>query len=91
MFFRSALLNSQQGALLQLVKWSTTVQSINKEELDRFPIPLPPLPIQREIVACVAAGRAEIAHEREAADRIAREINAEVEALILGTKKVSEL
>ena len=66
------------------------MQSINKEELDRFPIPLPPLPIQREIVACVAAGREEIAREREAADRLAHDTNAEVEALILGTKKVSE-
>ncbi|MCX5829166.1 MAG: restriction endonuclease subunit S [Deltaproteobacteria bacterium] len=89
--YLAALLNSQQGALLRLVKWSTTVQSINKEELDRFPIPLPPLPIQREIVACVAAGREEIAREREAADRIAREINAEIEALILGTKKVETI
>lgn len=88
--YLAALLYSQQGALLQLVKWSTTVQSINKEELDRFPIPLPPLPIQREIVACVASGREEIARERETADRIAFDINAEVESLILGTKKVSE-
>jgi hypothetical protein len=39
----------------------------------------------------VAAAREEIAHEREAADRLARNINTEVEALILGTKKVSEL
>jgi type I restriction enzyme S subunit len=84
------LLSAQQGALLRLVKWSTTVQSINKEELDRFPIPLPPLPIQHEIVAVVAAGRKEIAREREAADRLSRDIAAEVEALILGIKKVSE-
>ena len=33
----------------------------------------------------------ELAREREAADRLARDINAEVEGLILGTKKVSEL
>lgn len=66
------------------------MQSINKEELDRFPIPLPPLPIQREIVERVAADRAEIAREREAADRLARDINAEVEALILGTKKARD-
>jgi type I restriction enzyme S subunit len=86
--YLAALLNSQQGALLQLVKWSTTVQSINKEELDRFPIPLPPLPIQRAIVTYVASGREEIAREQEAADRIARDINTEIEALILGVKKV---
>jgi len=39
---------------------------------------LPPLSIQRQIMERVAAGRAEIA----------REINAEIEALILGTKRV---
>lgn len=36
----------------------------------------------------VAAGRAEIAREQKAADRLARKINAEIEALILGVKKV---
>lgn len=54
-------------------------------------VPLPPLSVQKQIMERVAAGRAEIAHEREAADRLAREINAEIEALILGTKKVGEL
>ena len=34
--YLAAYLNSQQGALLELVKWSTTVQSINKEELARI-------------------------------------------------------
>lgn len=88
--YLAALLNSQQGALLRLVKWSTTVQSINKEELDRFPIPVPPLAVQKQIIERVAAGREEIAREREAATRLARDINTEVEAMILGTKKVSE-
>jgi type I restriction enzyme S subunit len=86
--YLAALLNSQQSALLRLVKWSTTVQSINKEGLDQFPIPLPPLPIQHKIVEALAAGRAEIAREREAADRLTRNINAEIEALILGVKKI---
>jgi hypothetical protein len=36
----------------------------------------------------VASGREEIAREQEAADRIARDINTEIEALILGVKKV---
>ena len=36
------------------------------------------------------AGRYEIAREREAADRLTREINAEIEALILGTKTLRE-
>lgn len=38
----------------------------------------------------VAAGRAEIAREREAADRLSKAINAEIEALILGTRKLNE-
>jgi len=47
--------------------------------------------VQKQIMERVAAGREEIARERETAGRLARDINAEVEALILGTKKVSEL
>jgi len=86
--YLAALLNSQQSALLRLVKWSTTVQSINKEELDRFPIPLPPLSVQRQIMERVAEGRTEITREREATNRLARDIDEEVEALILGVKKV---
>ena len=42
--------------------------------------------MQKQIMERVAAGREEIAREREAADRLAREINAQVEAMILGTK-----
>jgi type I restriction enzyme S subunit len=60
---------------------------ISADDILNFPIPLPPLPVQREIVARVAAGRAEIAREREAAARLAREIEAETEARILGTSK----
>lgn len=65
--------------------------TINSSEVRSAPIPLPPLPVQKQIMERVAAGREEIARERETAGRLARDINAEVEALILGTKKVSEL
>ena len=65
--------------------------NINSVELRSLQIPLPPLTLQKQIMERVAAGREEIAREREAAERLAREINSEVEALILGTKKVSEL
>ena len=41
--------------------------------------------MQREIVARVQTGRAEIARERAAAARLTREITAETEARILGT------
>ncbi len=46
------------------------------------------LNVQREIVARVQTGRAEIARERAAAARLAREITAEIEAQILGTQPV---
>lgn len=65
--------------------------NINSEELRGLQIPLPPLLVQKKIMESVASGREEIACERETADRIAREINTEIEALILGIKKVSEL
>jgi restriction endonuclease S subunit len=60
--------------------------AITQDELEKIEIPIPPLAVQKQIMERVAAGRKEIAREREAADRLAREINAQVEALILGTK-----
>ena len=64
---------------------------ISADDILNFPLPVPPLAVQKQIVELVAAGREDIAREREAADRLAREINAEIEALILCKKKVSEL
>jgi type I restriction enzyme, S subunit len=72
--------------LLKLVKWSTTVQSMNADELANFPISLPPLEVQRKLVERVTAARAEIARERAAAAELRQTIAAEVESLILGTK-----
>ena len=63
---------------------------ISADDILNFPMPLPPLAMQEEIVKRVAAGREEIAREREAADRLARDINTEVEAMILGTRKMSK-
>jgi len=51
-------------------------------------VPLPPLSVQKQIMERIAAGREKIAREREAAERLTREINAEIEAIILGAKKV---
>jgi len=62
--------------------------NVNSEELRGLQIPLPPLPVQKKIMERVASGRAEIAREREAAERLAQEITADVEAMILGTKPV---
>ena len=64
--------------------------AIGTADIWNLQIPLPPLTVQKQIMECVAEGREEIAREREAADRLARHINAKVEALILGTTKVSE-
>jgi type I restriction enzyme, S subunit len=64
--------------------------NVNSKELRGLQIPLPPLTVQKRIIDRVSAGREEIAREREAADRLTREISAEVEVLILGTKRVSE-
>jgi hypothetical protein len=62
--------------------------SINSEELRGLQITLPPLTFQKQIMERVAAGSEEIAREREAADHLVREVNVEVEAMILGVKKV---
>lgn len=64
--------------------------NINSEELRLLRIPLPPLAVQKQIMERVAAGRREIARERKAADMLAKEIGAHVEALILGTKSLNE-
>ena len=80
-----------QGGLKQMEQRMTggLYPAITQDELEKIEIPLPPLSVQKQMMERVAAGREEIAREREAADRLAHDINAEVEALILGTKKVS--
>jgi type I restriction enzyme S subunit len=62
--------------------------NINSQELRSLKIPLPPLDIQRRIIGKVSDGRARIARERETARTLAREIEADMEAYLLGTKKV---
>ena len=63
-------------------------QRVPSNFLEDLVIPLPPLSVQREIMVRVAAGRDEIARETAKAERLSREISAEIEALILGTKKI---
>lgn len=53
-------------------------------------IPLPPLAVQKHIIERVIVGRAEIAREQEAAERLSKEITANMEALILGSKTLRE-
>ncbi len=70
---------------------SPTMKKVTKPALLNLIIPLPPLDMQKKIMEHVAAGRAEIAHEQQAATRLTKEINAEVEALILGTKSLKDV
>lgn len=67
---------------------SPTMKKVTKPALLNLSIPLPPLPVQKQIMERVTAGRAEIAREREAAEKLTKAINGEVEALILGTKSL---
>jgi len=82
-----------QGGLKQMEQRMTggLYPAITQDELEKIEIPLPPLSMQNQIMERVAAGREEITRERETANRIAREIETEIEALILGTKKASDL
>jgi type I restriction enzyme, S subunit len=90
--FVSWFLNSPLGRQqVDAVSRQIMQNNINSGELRGLQIPLPPLAMQKHVMERVAIGREGIAREREAADRLARDINAEVEGLILGTKKVSEL
>jgi type I restriction enzyme S subunit len=65
--------------------------NINSEELRSFQIPLPPLRVQRQIMERVAKGRSEILQESQSADQIAVGIRDEIEALILGTRKIGKV
>lgn len=65
--------------------------NINSVELRGLQIPLPPLGVQRQIVGRIASDREEISKERETADRLRNRIESEIEALILGIKKVTDL
>lgn len=70
---------------------SATMQNITKPSLLALNLPLPPLLVQRHILKEIVTSREEIAREREAADKLSHNINAEIEALILGTKRINEL
>ena len=67
---------------------------VSIEDLLGFQIPLPPNDernnVQELTMQRVEESRAEIARESEAATRAAREAKVEIEALILGTKKIEE-
>ncbi len=62
--------------------------AIGTQDIWNLQIPLPPLDVQKAIMQRVEVGRQAIAREREAADRKKQEIEAEIEALILGTQAI---
>jgi len=69
-------------------KFTTNLASINSNDLRELPVPLPPLEVQHSILERVHASRAEIARQGERAAQIRKDAEAEVETLILGTKKL---
>ncbi len=62
--------------------------NINSQELRSLIVPLPHLEVQQAILDRVHASRAEIVRQRERAAQIRKDAEAEVEALILGTRKI---
>jgi len=62
--------------------------NINSEGLRSLQIPLPPLDAQRRSIAKVADGRARIARERGTARALEQQIEEDMAAYLLGTKKV---
>lgn len=81
-FLNSALGRQQVDAISRQIMQN----NINSEEIRTLRVPLPPLEVQRELVECVTAARAEMARERAAAAQLSQTIAAEVEAMIQGKK-----
>ena len=65
-------------------KFTTNLASINSNDLREMPLALPPLDVQRELVAKVTAQRRRIAALKAEADRKAEQARADVEAMIRG-------
>ena len=65
--------------------------NLNAEMIASYPVPLPPLEIQRDLVARVEARRAEIARERHVMDEEVSRLKRGLEAVILGAMPVESL
>lgn len=90
--FVSWFLNSPLGRQrVDAVSRQIMQNNINSEELRGLQVPLPPLPMQQQIVERIATARETIAREREVADQLEHDIKDEIEALILGRKKIDDL
>lgn len=66
-------------------------QRVPADFLSNLQIPLPSVDIQKTIINGVRKAYSEIACEREAAERKSLDIKTEIEALILGAKKIEAL
>lgn len=86
--FLLAYFEAKQDDLLRLVKWSTTVQSINREELETFPIPLPPRDVQENIAMTVDELHREMENLEKEANDILQIAKRKIEEMILGTRPV---
>jgi len=62
--------------------------NINSQELRNLLIPLPPLEAQGQLIELVASARAEIARGRAAAAKLAHDSAVQIEALILGVRRL---
>lgn len=74
----------QQNARTAVGMWK-----IGGSDIAAFPIPLPPLPIQRRLVSKVTAQRDKIAALKAEAHQKQQQAKAKVEAMILGEKKIT--
>ena len=61
---------------------------IGAEDIRNFPIPIPPMEVQRKIVEMVSEKRARIAEERKAAEERQVQAIREVEDMILGVRPI---
>jgi restriction endonuclease S subunit len=61
---------------------------IGAEDIRNFPIPVPPLEVQREIVDTVNRQRTWVAEERKAAEERRARAAREVEEMILGIRPI---
>ncbi len=80
-----------QYEAMRLLASGNNQPNLNAEMIANLRIPLPPKEEQQQILKRVAASREEIARELVGAAHLKREVKVEVEDLILGTKRVSEL
>lgn len=90
--FVSWFLNSSLGRQqVDAVSRQIMQNNINSDELRKLQIPLPPIETQRKIMDRVTAGRDEIDRERSAIKILSETIDAEVEALIIGSKALGDI